>query len=161
MKKTKSFTFQTTDPKQIKRTLKFVKMRKGTLTTEDTPEGTIVTFTYPGIKIYESVYTGPEKVKNALTYITKNKGLYTMKEAPKGKLITACFPNKVLDILSPDGISILSGNDKDYFLTFAEGMRYFRRWKERYKDQGYYSSNYGRIDLEHLADECTVEEIFL
>lgn len=160
MKRKKTFVFQTADLKQIKRTLKFVKMRKGTATTEDTAKGTIVTFTYPGIRIYESLCTTPEEVKETIDYVTENRGLFTMKVKPKGTLITGCFPNMVLDILSPDDISIRLG-DRDYFHTIDEGMKYFKWWKKRFKDQGYYSSNYGRIELMDLADECTVEEIFL
>lgn len=58
---------------------------------------------------------------------------------------------KVYDVLSPDGFSI-SANEFYDSLEAAEAA--FNKWAENYKAQGYYSSNYGRIDLRDLQDEC-------
>jgi hypothetical protein len=60
------------------------------------------------------------------------------------------------DILSPDGISIMR---EGYCNTQDEVETTFEQWKKNFEHQGYYSSNYGRIDLLDLADECRVEVI--
>ncbi len=56
------------------------------------------------------------------------------------------------DILSPDGFSIFP--DRTY-TSISAGKKAFNEWKERYKAQGYYSSNHGRIELKYLAEECS------
>lgn len=56
-------------------------------------------------------------------------------------------------ILSPDGFTI--ERDVIGYPSRKKGMEAFNQWKERYKQQGYYSStNYGRIDLLDLEDFC-------
>lgn len=55
------------------------------------------------------------------------------------------------DILSPDGFSI--DREKTYN-TREEVLTAFEEWKERFKAQGYYSSNNGRIPLDELENYC-------
>jgi hypothetical protein len=59
-------------------------------------------------------------------------------------------------ILSPDGITI---HPTDTYKS-NEVLDAFRSWKERYRSQGYYSSNrFGRIPLEELEDYCEVRRL--
>jgi hypothetical protein len=55
-------------------------------------------------------------------------------------------------VLSPDGFQI--ERDKAYYRTFNEAVDAFLIWKERFRVQGYYSSNSGRITLNELKDYC-------
>jgi hypothetical protein len=56
-------------------------------------------------------------------------------------------------ILSPDGFTI--ERDMIGYPSRKKAMEAFNQWKERYKQQGYYSStNHGRIDLLDLEDFC-------
>jgi hypothetical protein len=55
-------------------------------------------------------------------------------------------------VLSPDGFTI--ERDKAYYRTFNEAVDAFIIWKERFRVQGYYSSNSGRITLDDLKDYC-------
>jgi len=64
----------------------------------------------------------------------------------------------LLDVFSPDGFTIRL-DDQALFKNIDEAWAYFRKWKNRYKKQGYYSSSYGRIELKYLAEECTVVEV--
>lgn len=60
--------------------------------------------------------------------------------------------------LSPDGFTIEF--DKPYYRSKKSMFESFDKWKERYKVQGYYSSNdYGRIPLDELEDYCSFREI--
>lgn len=56
--------------------------------------------------------------------------------------------------LSPDGF------DFDYtfqvYETEEEAKEAIADFVERYKQQGYYGSNYGRIPIEELADHCKI-----
>jgi len=63
---------------------------------------------------------------------------------------------KRYDILSPDGFSIFF--DKTY-KTREEAMNAFFEWKKRYEQQGYYSSNRGKIPLDELEQHCTIVEV--
>lgn len=58
-------------------------------------------------------------------------------------------------ILSPDGFTI--EREKAYYRTFKEALDAFIKWKERFRVQGYYSSNRGRIPLNELEQNCTFE----
>jgi len=85
----------------------------------------------------------------------KQRKKKTIKE--KEKIIVR--KNKVFyDIISPDGFTIRMPGDP-LFKTRVEGVKYFNQWKKRFEFQGYYSSNYGRILLIDLFDECTWAEI--
>jgi hypothetical protein len=64
--------------------------------------------------------------------------------------------NKRYDILSPDGFSIFF--DKT-FKTKEDAMTNFFEWKKRYEQQGYYSSNNGRIALNELEQHCKLIEV--
>ena len=58
-------------------------------------------------------------------------------------------------IISPDGFTI---HPTDTYTTKKQMRTAFAQWKNRFKKQGYYSSNNGRIELIDLADNCTWEE---
>jgi hypothetical protein len=63
---------------------------------------------------------------------------------------------KKYDLLSPDGFSI----ERDVTYSSKKAVKEaFEKWKKRYESQGYYSSNYGRIDLKYLAEECSLVEV--
>lgn len=64
----------------------------------------------------------------------------------------------MLDVLSPDGFTIRL-DDQDFFNSIEEAKAYFHQWKKRYEAQGYYSANYGRIELKYLMDECSVVKV--
>lgn len=65
---------------------------------------------------------------------------------------------KKYDILSPDGFSIRIGVPA--FTSKKKALEYFKMWRDRYRNQGYYSSvPYGRIPLEDLEDYCQWKEI--
>lgn len=61
-----------------------------------------------------------------------------------------------LVVLSPDGFEIVPGES---YSSVTEARNAFEVWKKRYEQQGYYSSNHGRIPLEDLIDEISVIEI--
>lgn len=54
------------------------------------------------------------------------------------------------NIMSPDNHTI-SMND---FNTPEEATKFYIEWKKRFIQQGYYSSNNGKILLEDLDNEC-------
>jgi len=63
---------------------------------------------------------------------------------------------KRYDVISPDGFPI------DRVATYKsrkEAIAAFEVWKKRYKMQGYYSSNEGRIPLDELGDHCKIVEV--
>ena len=61
-------------------------------------------------------------------------------------------------VLSPDGFTIEF--DREYYTSKKKAFEAFDKWKERFKTQGYYSSNqYGRIPLEDLEDYMSVREL--
>jgi hypothetical protein len=78
-------------------------------------------------------------------------------------LLYLCTEQKKLimtkfEVLSPDGFTIEF--DKPYYTSKEKAFEAFDKWKERYKTQGYYSSNnYGRIPLEELEDYMNVREL--
>lgn len=63
--------------------------------------------------------------------------------------------NKQYNILSPDGFSIRNED----FDSKEEAIKFFREiWIKRFEQQGYYSSNNGRIPLCDLEESCTLVE---
>ena len=60
-------------------------------------------------------------------------------------------------VLSPDGFTIEF--DKPHYPSRERAMTAFNEWKERYRRQGYYSSNNGRIPLDELENYCTIQMI--
>ncbi|WP_062055707.1 hypothetical protein [Aquimarina longa] len=62
--------------------------------------------------------------------------------------------NKIYQVFSPDGFSI----SQDTYSTPEEQKEAFNKWKKRYQNQGYYSSNNGRIPLDYLEQYCTFKE---
>lgn len=61
--------------------------------------------------------------------------------------------NKNFQILSPDGFPIGYGES---YNTKEEAEQAFDIWKQRYEQQGYYSSNKGRIALDDLRNHCNL-----
>jgi hypothetical protein len=57
------------------------------------------------------------------------------------------------DVLSPDGFSISFDEIWD---TPQEAEAAQKVWAKQYEQQGYYSSNGGRIPLAELADHCRI-----
>ena len=62
------------------------------------------------------------------------------------------FKAKIMayNVLSPDGFTI----SIDDFKTPEEAHNYLLKWKERFKNQGYYSSNRGKIHFDEILDHC-------
>lgn len=63
---------------------------------------------------------------------------------------------KIYNVLSPDGFSI---HPTDTYTSKKAAFIAFDEWKKRYEQQGYYSSNNGRIPLKDLADYCQLIEV--
>ena len=61
------------------------------------------------------------------------------------------------EVLSPDGITIEL--DTPYYTSKEKALEAFSEWKERYRKQGYYSSNNRRISLDELEKYCTFKSI--
>jgi hypothetical protein len=61
---------------------------------------------------------------------------------------------KKYQALSPDGITLEFG--VSHYTSKKAMFTAFDTWKERFKQQGYYSSaTYGRIPLEDLEEYCS------
>ncbi len=58
-------------------------------------------------------------------------------------------------VISPDGITI----NNNRYDSMQEAIDGFTAWAKQYEKQGYYSSNNGRIPLNELEENCTIEEI--
>lgn len=60
---------------------------------------------------------------------------------------------KKYQVLSPDGFTIEF--DKWYYRSMKKAKEAFENWKQRFEQQGYYSSSrYGRIPLNELENYC-------
>lgn len=57
------------------------------------------------------------------------------------------------NVISPDGFAI--ERDK-FYTTKKEAMIALTKWVKRYEQQGYYSSNNGRIQLNQLKNSCKI-----
>ena len=57
-------------------------------------------------------------------------------------------------ILSPDGFDI--NREKTVYKGPIQVLRALIQFRDRYSFQGYYSSNFGRIDLRSIPYECSV-----
>tara|TARA_R110000868_G_C10533444_1_gene734251 strand:- start:248 stop:454 length:207 start_codon:yes stop_codon:yes gene_type:complete len=64
---------------------------------------------------------------------------------------------KGVQVLSPDGFPIEFGSF--YYEDMKDAKRAFERWKKRFENQGYYSSNNGRIPLDELEKHCQFKTI--
>lgn len=63
-----------------------------------------------------------------------------------------------VQVLSPDGITIEFGSF--YYENMKDAKKAFERWKSRFEQQGYYSSNdYGRIPLNELEKYCQFKTV--
>jgi hypothetical protein len=66
-------------------------------------------------------------------------------------------PNKVWDVISPDGFSI---HCSDTYDTEQAAREAFKVWAKQYEKQGYYSSSrWGRINLHSLEINCVFIQI--
>ena len=61
------------------------------------------------------------------------------------------------EVLSPDGFTIEF--DRPYYTSKEKAFEAFDKWKERFRRQGYYSSNNGWIPLEDLEDYMYIRKI--
>lgn len=59
----------------------------------------------------------------------------------------------MFDVISPDGFSI---HATETYTTKKEAMQAFSKWAVGFINQGYYSSNNGRIPLEELFSHCKI-----
>jgi hypothetical protein len=57
------------------------------------------------------------------------------------------------DVISPDGFSI---SFDQFWDSPEEALVAQKEWAKRYEQQGYYSSNGGRIPLAELEDHCRI-----
>lgn len=62
-----------------------------------------------------------------------------------------------IQVLSPDGFTI--EREPSEYPTMKEANKAFNNWKKRYEQQGYYSSNGGRIPLNELKEHCQFLEV--
>jgi hypothetical protein len=60
------------------------------------------------------------------------------------------------DVISPDGFSI---HHSDTYATKEQAKNALKEWVKRYENQGYYSSNKGRISLSELENHCEIVEV--
>jgi hypothetical protein len=60
-------------------------------------------------------------------------------------------------VLSPDGITIEFNHS--YYTSKKKAIDAFNKWKERYQQQGYYSTNGMRIPLDELENYCTFKKL--
>jgi hypothetical protein len=61
------------------------------------------------------------------------------------------------EVLSPDGFAI---DREETYPSVEVAENKFNEWKQRYEQQGYYSSvKYGRIPLDELDGYCTIVQI--
>jgi len=62
-----------------------------------------------------------------------------------------------VQVLSPDGITIEFGSF--CYKNMEDAKKAFERWKNRFEQQGYYSSNKGRIPLDELEKYCEFKTV--
>lgn len=62
----------------------------------------------------------------------------------------------IFQVYSPDGFSIMGTKT---FSSPEESEQQFAEWAKRFKNQGYYSSNNGRIPLDRLEESCVFKEL--
>lgn len=131
------------------------------------------------MKTYTKTHSSKKVAEIHLDKIKKRGGKATMKPVKGGFLIEYSFSEtkvsekksavkkiaqrkpantKKYDVISPDGFSIRIGVPP--FKSIKERDEYFKMWKNRFAQQGYYSSvPYGRIPLADLADYCEWIEV--
>lgn len=102
-----------------------------------------------------SIDVNNETISPAISYFDLKKELWS-KGRDRGFFAEGggVESEKRYRILSPDGFDIVFNQH----YSKEEVLPAFEEWKKRYDQQGYYSSNQGRISLEDLADEMTVIE---
>jgi hypothetical protein len=61
-----------------------------------------------------------------------------------------------IEVLSPDGFTIEF--DKPHYPSKKKAFEAFDKWKKRYEQQGYYSSNNGRIPLDELENYMSIRK---
>jgi len=60
------------------------------------------------------------------------------------------------DVYSPDGFAI---DREEVYPSREVAEQKLQEWVKRYEQQGYYSSNNGRIPLDELASCCKIVQI--
>ena len=60
-------------------------------------------------------------------------------------------------ILSPDGFDL--NREQTVYKGPIQVLRALINFRNRYSAQGYYSSNYGRIELRDIPDSCSVIQL--
>ena len=60
-------------------------------------------------------------------------------------------------VLSPDGFTI--EHDPYSYNSEEEAKIALKKWMQRYNEQGYYSSNNGRIPLDELEANCQIKPL--
>ncbi|MDP1880800.1 MAG: hypothetical protein Q8K60_07660 [Parachlamydiaceae bacterium] len=123
------------------------------------------------MKTYTKTHSSKKVAEIHLKKIKDRGGKVTMTNVKGGFHIEYSFPEKKktskkatttkkkkYDVISPDGFSIRIG--VPLFNSIKERDDYFKMWKNRFAQQGYYSSvPYGRIHLADLADYCEWIEV--
>lgn len=116
------------------------------------------------MKTYTKTHSNKKAAETHLQKIKNRGGKATMKPVKGEFYIEYSFPEKnaskkkKYDVISPDGFSIRIGVPP--FSSIKERDKYFKMWKERFANQGYYSSvPYGRIHLADLSDYCQWIEV--
>ena len=67
------------------------------------------------------------------------------------------MPRKKYMVLSPDGITI--ERERGTYPSLKKAKEALQKWMKRFEQQGFYSSNYGRIKLEFLENACQIKTI--
>jgi len=78
-----------------------------------------------------------------------------MKTNDENNLCKEAFPNGFY-LLSPDGFTLIP--DAEPYSSIEDARKDFDDWVKRFEKQGYYSSSYGKIDLEDLWDCMIINE---
>jgi len=60
-------------------------------------------------------------------------------------------------ILSPDGFDL--DREQTIYKGHIQVLRALINFRNRYISQGYYSSNYGRIELRDIPENCSVIQL--
>lgn len=84
--------------------------------------------------------------------------LYICIEQLKHLTMEKKYPTKKYQVISPDGFTIEF--EHPYYRSKKKAIEAFNKWKERYRQQGYYSSSrHGIIELENLEQFCDFKVI--
>lgn len=130
----KTYTKTHSNKKAADAHLAAIKKRGGTAKAVPTANGTKIEYSFPEKTATKKPAAKKSKAK---TKVAKEQKRY--------------------DVISPDGFTIRMGVPE--FKTEEAREKYFEMWKNRYVQQGYYSSNMGRIPLNELRSRCSWIEL--